>query len=122
MALTLALMSAGCNLLGPSASFEGEWSAQGPGHSSYFGMSLRQTGDTITGVACAYESGVRLYSNAPVTGEHPNFRVVVTLEAANPCCPWFVGQSFTGKIEDRGEIVVPASGLRFRRAEAAACP
>ena len=96
-ALTLALMTAGGKLLGPSASVEGEWSAQGPGHSSYFGLSLRQTGDD------------------------PNFRVVVTQEAANPCCPWFVGQGFSGKIEDRGEIVVPASGLHFRRATAAAC-
>ncbi len=27
-----------------------------------------------------------------------------------------------GQSQDRGEIVVPASGLRFRRAAAAACP
>lgn len=31
------------------------------------------------------------------------------------------GQPRGGTIEDRGEIVVPASGLRFRRATAAAC-
>jgi hypothetical protein len=45
-ALTLALMTAGCNLLGPSASFEGEWSAPG-GKTYLMGVSLRQNGDSI---------------------------------------------------------------------------
>jgi hypothetical protein len=107
-------------LLGPEPSFEGEWSARGPGHSSYFGLSLRQSGDRVSGVACAYESGVRLYSGAPVTGDYPRFRVVVTADAANPCCPWFVGQTFAGEMEDRGEIV--SDPLRFHRTDAPACP
>ena len=122
-ALMLAATTAGCNLLGPTESFDGEWTALGPGHGGYFiGLSLRQTGDAVSGAACAYESGVKLYSNAPVTGTHPTVRVVVTPEAANPCCPWLIGQTFTGEMERRGEIVVSASGLRFTRSTTPACP
>ena len=117
-ALTLALMSAGCSLLGPSASFEGEWTA--PAGKSYtIGLSLRQSGDTITGVACATDT-VALYNNAPVTGDYPTIRVTVTAASTMPCCPHLAGQTFTAEMEKRGEIVTP-TGVRFKRSTGPAC-
>lgn len=116
----LLLATSGCNVFGPSESFEGQWTA--PGGKSYFiGLSLRQTGDTVSGVACASDSGVLLYSNAPVTGDYPSIRVVVTAASVSPCCPHLVGQTFSAEMEKRGEIVTP-TGVRFRRSNAPACP
>jgi hypothetical protein len=97
--------------------------ARGPGHTGhYVGLVLTQSGDSVTGVACSYDSGRRLYANAPVVGDYPDIRVSITPQAAAPCCPWFAGQSFVATMEDRGEIV-ERSGLRFRRYnEGAVCP
>ena len=120
MALTLVLTSASCNLLGPSASFEGEWSPPG-GKTYLIGLSLRQNGDTISGVACASDSGVRLYSNAPVTGSYPAIRVTVTAGSTGPCCAHLAGQTFSAEMEKRGEILAP-DGIRFRRSTTPACP
>ena len=119
-ALTLALIGGGCNLLGPSASFEGEWTAPG-GKTYVIGLSLRQNGDTISGVACASDSGVRLYSNAPVTGHYPSIRVTVTAGSTGPCCAHLAGQTFSAQMEKRGEILAP-DGIRFRRSTTPACP
>lgn len=113
-------MGAGCNLLGPSESFEGEWVASA-GKFYAIGLSLRQSGDTVSGVACASDSGIALYANAPVTGTYPSIRVVVTPGSTAPCCPHLAGQTFSAEMEDRGEIVTP-SGVRFRRSTAPACP
>jgi hypothetical protein len=118
----LVSTAAGCNLLGPEPSYEGEWTAPGPGHSGYYlGLSLRQSGDTVTGVACALDSGITLYSNAVVRGDYPDIRVEVTPGSVSPCCAHLVGQTYTATMEDRGEIVGP-SGLRFTRASQRACP
>jgi hypothetical protein len=114
------LGGAGCSVFGPSESFEGEWTA--PGGKFYtIGLSLRQSGDTITGLACASDSGIPLYANAPVTGDYPTIRVVVTAESTKPCCPHLAGQTFAAEMEKRGEIVT-RDGIRFRRSSAPACP
>ncbi|MEZ5291389.1 MAG: hypothetical protein R2745_09920 [Vicinamibacterales bacterium] len=115
------LLFGGCNLLGPHESFDGNWVAPGPGITgSSFGLSLSQSGDTIRGAACFVESGVKVYSGAPVTGDYPHIRVVVTA-ASTPCCPWIVGQEYTATMEKRGEIVMP-NGIRFHRVTTPACP
>lgn len=115
----LVLSSAGCNLFGPSESFEGEWFAPA-GKFSAIGLSLRQSGDTVTGVACATNT-VPLYENARVTGDYPTIRVTVTPESTLPCCPHLAGQTFTAEMERRGEIVTP-EGIRFTRSAGPACP
>jgi hypothetical protein len=119
-AVTLLMTTAGCNLFGPSESFEGEWTAPG-GKFYVIGLSLRQSGDSVSGTACASDSGVLLYTNAPVTGDYPSIRVVVTAESLRPCCAHLVGQTFSAEMEERGEIVTP-SGIRFTRSDRPACP
>jgi hypothetical protein len=114
------LVITGCGLLGPSESFEGEWIAPA-GKFYVIGLSLRQSGDTVSGVACASDSGVLLYRNAPVSGDHPTIRITVTTAATAPCCAHLAGQTFTAEMEKRGEIVTP-SGVRFKRSSAPACP
>ena len=112
-------VSVACGLVGPNPSFDGEWMAPaGKGYA--IGLSLRQSGDTITGTACAAQDGHVLYANAPVTGDYPSIRVTVTPQST-ACCPWLAGQTYTAKMEDRGEIVTP-EGIRFRRGSAALCP
>ncbi|MGD9901913.1 MAG: hypothetical protein AB7U83_00480 [Vicinamibacterales bacterium] len=110
----------GCGLFGPSESFEGEWTASG-GKFYVIGLSLRQSGDTVSGVACAAQDGVVLYRNAPVTGDYPSIRVVVSAGSTAPCCAHLAGQTFTAEMEKRGEIVTP-DGIRFRRSVDPACP
>ncbi len=117
--LVLATTTA-CGLLGPSESFEGEWTAPG-GKFYVIGLSLRQNGDTVSGVACASQDGVLLYRNAPVSGDHPSIRITVTPAATAPCCAHLAGQTFTAEMEKRGEIVTP-DGIRFKRSSAPACP
>jgi hypothetical protein len=120
----LAVVSGGgCNLLGPEPSFEGEWTAAGPGHSGFtLGLSLRQGGDTVSGVACAFDSGVTLFSNAPVRGDHPDIRVEVTPDSVGPCCAHLIGQTYTATMEERGEIVLETAGMRFTRSAQRVCP
>lgn len=110
---------ASCNLFGPSESFEGEWTAPAGKYYS-IGLSLKQSGDTITGVACASET-VPLYKGARVTGDYPSIRVTVTPESTMPCCAHLAGQTFTAEMEKRGEIVTP-DGIRFKRSSGPACP
>jgi len=118
--VVLASASGGCGLFGPSESFEGEWTASG-GKFYVIGLSLRQSDDTVSGVACASQDGVLLYRNAPVTGDYPSIRVVVTAPSTAPCCAHLAGQTFTAEMEKRGEIVTP-EGIRFRRSTTPACP
>lgn len=120
LALVVAIGGASCGLLGPSESFEGEWIAPA-GKFYVIGLSLRQNGDTVSGVACASDSGVLLYRNATVTGDYPSIRVVVTAGSTAPCCAHMAGQTYTAEMEERGEIVTP-SGVRFRRSATPACP
>jgi hypothetical protein len=112
--------STSCNLLGPNDSFDGEWTA--PAGKNYFiGLSLRQNGDTISGVACASQDGVLLYSNAPVTGDYPSIRVTVTAASTSPCCAHMAGQTFSAEMEKRGDILAPG-GIRFQRSTTPVCP
>lgn len=116
--IALAIAAVGCNPFGPKESFDGEWTA--PAGTFYtIGLSLRQSGDTITGVACATDV-VALYRNAPVTGDYPTIRVTVTATSTEPCCPHLAGQTFTAEMEKRGEIVTP-TGVRFKRSAVPAC-
>jgi hypothetical protein len=116
----LILATTACGLLGPSESFEGEWIAPA-GKFYVIGLSLRQSGDRVSGVACASDSGVLLYRNAQVSGDHPSIRITVTAAATAPCCAHLAGQTFTAEMEKRGETVTP-SGVRFKRTTAPACP
>lgn len=119
IAIAALAAAPGCSLFGPSESFEGEWTAAA-GKSYTIGLSLRQSGDTVTGAACASDV-VALYRNAQVTGDYPEIRVTVTAASTAPCCAHLAGQTFTATMEKRGEIVTP-SGVRFRRVAGPACP
>jgi hypothetical protein len=93
-ALVSLAVCAGCSPTGPDTSLTGAWSARGIGHSLTFDMSLRQTGDEISGVACGYSSGVVIFSGVPVNGDYPRVRFVVSAETAGSCCPALVGAAF----------------------------
>jgi hypothetical protein len=116
IALAAALAASACGLLtGPYKSIAGDWRAPGIGHSGhYFDLSLTQSGDEVSGVACSSESGFLLFEGARVSGELPTVTFVVPS----------TGARFAGKFEeDRDQIAGDlgfGSGhipLRFVRSE-----
>lgn len=95
--LTLAasaalITSVGCDLwpFGPSKSVAGNWrfAAASPSTSRVYEMSLTQTGDSISGVVCVYNTGSALPGRlppvfeAPVTGDYPRVRFTDPVVAA----------------------------------------
>lgn len=108
-----ALVSANCGLTGPSKSVAGNWTARGIGHSSSYELTLTQSGDTISGVACHGDSGFLVFRDAPVGGDYPTIHFAAQSSG-----------SFVGKFEeDRDEIAgdlghIP---LRFFRSESGTC-
>jgi hypothetical protein len=113
--LCLALLFAGCGLTGPSEDLSGHWTARSIGHSSFVGFTLRQSGDDITGTACAMSDGVVLYSGVAVSGEHPRVQFTV----ASP-----LGVSFSGRQDSTKDIVgtYGTVDLRFERSPTSLCP
>lgn len=122
-ALLIALGALGCGLTGPAEDLSGHWIARSIGHSSQVGFTLTQTGDTITGTACATSDGVLLYRGAPVTGDYPDLQFTVSANNTQPCCANSVGTRFTGK-QDSTRDIVGAYGtidLRFERSSTSLC-
>jgi hypothetical protein len=120
----LTLAAAGCGLTGPSDDLTGAWTARSIGHFDLVGMTLHQSGDVITGTACATSAGVLYYKDVPVTGDYPNLQFTVSATQAQPCCQSLVGRVFKGKQDSTMDIVgsYGTSDLRFERSDASVCP
>src|SRR4029453_12796454 len=121
--LLLALSTIGCNLTGPDDDLTGNWIARSIGHSSFVGFTLRQTGDTISGTACATSENVLLYIGAPVTGEYPRLQFTVAAGNTAPCCANLAGTRFIGKRDSTKDIVgnYGTFDLRFERSDPSLC-
>jgi hypothetical protein len=119
----LALAMIGCNVAGPKEDLSGHWIARSIGHSSQVGFTLMQSGDAITGKACAMSDGVLLYKDAPVSGEYPDLQFTVGPAQTQPCCGQLAGTHFAGKQDDTRDIVgtYGTIDLRFERSIAALC-
>lgn len=123
LGLVGGLLAVGCGLIGPSSGgpVDGRWSASPRKGEYYYEMSLRQSGDKITGEACGYSTVTRtmLFHHNPVIGDYPRLSIVVTTETADPA---FSGKFFRGHIDSTRDIVVDETTfwngqfLRFSRA------
>ena len=121
--IIVALSCASCSPTGPSQSLSGFWIARSIGHSSQVGFTLMQSGDMITGKACAISDGVLLYKDAPVSGEYPNVQFTVALAQTQPCCAQMAGTRFSGKQDSTKDIVgtYGTIDLRFERSLTSLC-
>ena len=122
--LVVVLTCASCSPTSPSQSLSGFWIARSIGHSSQVGFTLMQSGDMITGKACAISDGVLLYKDAPVSGEYPDVQFTVAASQTQPCCANMAGTRFSGK-QDMTKDIVGTYGtidLRFERSLMSLCP
>ena len=120
----IAVLSASaCTLTGPSDDLTGTWNAQSIGHTDVLSMTLQQSGDVITGIACERSNGLLLYKNVAVRGDYPNLEFTVTVAQTEPCCAQMAGRTFRGKQDGSMDIVGNYAGidLRFKRADAGFC-
>ena len=117
------LLFASCGLTDPSDDLTGIWNARSVGHSDVLSMTLRQSGDVITGTACEW-NGMLLFKDVPVRGDYPNLEFTVTAAQAEQCCALIAGRTFRGKQDGSMDIVGSYGGidLRFERATASLCP
>jgi hypothetical protein len=80
------ITSVGCDLwpFGPSKSVAGNWrfASASPSTSRVYEMSLMQTGDSISGVVCVYDTLVLRPIEASVTGDYPRVRFTDPFVAA----------------------------------------
>jgi len=123
MLLVIALTVSGCDVTGPKEDLSGYWIARSIGRSTQVGVTLMQSGDAITGKACAISDGVLLYKDAPVFGEYPDVQFTVGATHTQPCCSQLAGTHFTGK-QDGTKDIVGAYGdidLRFERSLTSLC-
>ena len=119
----VALSGIGCNVTGPKEDLTGHWIARSIGHSSQVGFTLMQSGDAITGKACAMSEGVLLYKDAPVFGDYPDVQFTVAATQTQPCCAQLAGTHFDGK-QDSTKDIVGSYGtfdLRFERSIMSLC-
>ena len=124
LVILAALTCPTCSPTGPSVNLSGHWIARSIGHSSQVGFTLMQSGDMITGKACAISDGVLLYKDAPVSGEYPNVQFTVAAAQTQPCCAQLAGTHFGGKQDGTKDIVgtYGTIDLRFERALTSLCP
>jgi hypothetical protein len=121
--LIVVLCCASCSPTSPSQSLSGFWIARSIGHSAQVGFTLMQSGDMITGKACAISDGVLLYKDAPVSGEYPNVQFTVAPQQTQPCCANIAGMHFSGKQDGTKDIVgtYGTIDLRFERSLTSLC-
>ena len=119
----IALSALGCDVTSPDENLSGYWTARGIGHSSFIGFTLMQSGELITGKACAVSDGVLLYKDAPVFGEFPDVQFTVAATQTQPCCAQLAGTHFSGKLDSTKDIVgsYGTFDLRFERAITSLC-
>lgn len=120
----IAVLSAGCGLFGPSDDLSGHWIAQSVGHFQFLGLTLTQSGDVITGTACATSDGIVLYSGVAVSGDYPNLQFSIDSAHTKPCCASLAGSTFKGRRDSTKDIVGTYTTLdvRFKRSEVSLCP
>jgi hypothetical protein len=119
----VVLSGLACNVSGPKEDLSGHWVARSIGHAEFVGLTLMQSGDMITGKACAMSDGILLYRNAPVSGDYPDIQFTVAATQTQPCCANLAGTHFTGK-QDTTKDIVGSYGtfdLRFERAITPLC-
>ena len=119
-----SLAGTGCGLsTGPSESIVGNWTARSTGHSSSVSMVLEQSGDDISGIACATSDGVLLFRGPIVRGDYPRVRFTVTASDTQPCCAGMASTTFEGKQDGTGDIVgsYGTIDLRFKRSPTTLC-
>lgn len=118
----LVLAAAGCDVTGPSETLTGTWTAS-TGTSSFIGMNLEQTGDEISGTACARSDGVLLYHRVPVAGEDSRVAFSVAANYTQPCCANLAGTRFSGRLDGSGHIVGRLGNvdIRFERSTTDTC-
>jgi hypothetical protein len=114
------LLLVGCDLwpFGPSKSVAGNWHFTS-GKFSTFQMSLTQSGDSISGVACVYPlGGIRPFPvrETAVTGDYPRIRFAD---------PWVADCEYDMTFEeDREQIAGDCGGrrlVRFNRSDTGRC-
>ena len=121
--ILVALLGIGCNVAGPKEDLSGHWIARSIGHSSQVGLTLLQSGDAITGKACAISDGILLYKDAPVFGDYPDVEFTVGAAQTQPCCGPLAGTHFAGKQDGTRDIVgrYGTVDLRFERSITPLC-
>lgn len=121
-AVALLFAAAGCDLTGPSESLTGTWTAS-TGKHAFITMRLEQTGDDITGTACARSDGFLLYHGVPVAGEDSRVAFTVPAGYTQPCCAHLVGTRFSGRQDSTGDIVgrLGNADIRFTRSTTDVC-
>ena len=122
LSMVALVLTAGCNLTGPSEELTGTWTAS-LGKFSFVGITLQQNGDDITGTACARSDGVLLYSGVPVSGDHPRISFHVASTNTQPCCAHMAGTSFSGRQDSTHDIVgrLGSVDIRFERSGTSVC-
>jgi hypothetical protein len=122
--VALAAATPSCGLTNPSESLAGNWSANHGGKFGFIGLVLEQSGDEITGTACATDSGITLYRNVPVRGEYPRVQFDVAGAYTEPCCAQLAGVRFSGRRDSTRDIVgvYGNTDVRFRRSQSRVCP
>jgi len=120
----VVLSCASCSPTGPSQNLSGHWIAPAVGHTAQVGFTLMQSGDMITGKACAKDQGILLYKDAPVSGEYPHVEFTVAASQTQPCCAQMAGTHFSGKQDGTKDIVGSyfTFDLRFKRSMTSLCP
>ena len=109
----LALLTAGCDVFGPSQSVDGQWTGS-LGKFSFVCMNLQQDGDTITGTASAISDGFLLYRDAPVRGEHPDVGFTVGAANTEACCQHMAGMTFSGKQDSTARMATLSVAAAYR--------
>lgn len=121
----VALAGVGCNPTGPKDDLSGIWTARvlGPGTFEQYQITLLQSGDAITGRACAKSYDVLLYKDVPVFGDYPDVQFTVAATQTQPCCTALAGSHFIGKQDGSKDIVgtYGTKDLRFERAITPLC-
>jgi hypothetical protein len=112
--IAAAVASATCGSpTAPSNSVAGSWTAPGSGTlGAFYQLSLTQTGDRISGVACFTENAYLIFQDHVVGGEYP--RITFT----------GLSNTFSGTFEaDRDQIAgnYGSLQLRFVRSEGGRC-
>jgi len=121
--IIVALSGLACSITGPKEDLSGHWIAPS-GRTSQVGFTLMQSGDLITGKACAKDMGMLLYKDAPVSGDFPYVEFTVAASQTQPCCAGGAGAHFSGKQDGTKDIVGSyyTFDIRFKRSLTSLCP
>lgn len=91
---------------GPRIGVDGLWARGGVSgdHLGRFFLLLTTDGDEITGSACYVRSDQVLFHDAPVRSGYPAVVFTIDQTSAAPCCPFYVGARFVGRVTEEQTI------------------